>query len=201
MLGRSSTLVLFCAGLVTVYSCATGVNETEDDDSGPTTSLSSTGGAATGAGGESSTEAASTAESTSAMSSAASTAASGTSVASSSAQSSSSTGGPCSLGPPTNLMGCPSCGINCDSPWPASWSAVAGATHYIVEYTCITPNAFQTSNTSVDLCNEVGMCNNTLCAYGAGPVSVKACDSTCCSLPAQVPINETPIACGGGVCC
>ena len=201
MLGRSSTFLLFCAGLVTVYSCATGVNETEDDDGGPTSSVSSTGGAPSGAGGQTSSQ--STADSSSAMSNAASTAAStgATSSSVASTAASSSSGGPCPVAQPTSLMGCPSCGASCDSPWPVTWSAVAGATHYIVEYTCITPNAFQTSNTSVDLCNEVGMCNNSFCAYGAGPVSVKACDSTCCSMPAQVPINETPIACGGGVCC
>jgi hypothetical protein len=102
---------------------------------------------------------------------------------------------------PTNLMGCAGCGAFCDSPWPASWSPVPGATHYIVEYSCFVANQYQTVNSSVDLCTEVGMCNNNLCANGAGPVTVKACDANCCSPPVTVPVAETPIACGGGICC
>jgi hypothetical protein len=77
---------------------------------------------------------------------------------------------------------------------------VTGATHYIVEYTCFTTTvSYQTSATSVDLCMQVGMCNDSNCAFGCGAVTVKACDTQCCS--ALVTIPSTPIACGGGVCC
>jgi hypothetical protein len=100
-------------------------------------------------------------------------------------------------------MGCPSCAFVCDAtPWPVSWNAVPGATHYIVEYQCfITTVAYSTMNLSVDLCNEVGMCNDSMCANGAGPVTVQACDAMCCTSPVTVNPNDTPIACGGGVCC
>jgi hypothetical protein len=82
-----------------------------------------------------------------------------------------------------------------------SWSPTAGATHYEVEYTCIIAHQYQTMNTVVDLCTEVGMCNDNLCANGVGAVTVKACDGNCCSPAVTVPASETPIACGGGVCC
>ena len=79
---------------------------------------------------------------------------------------------------------------------------MTNATHYIVQYSCFTAKpTYQTSNTSVDLCTEVGMCNDSYCAYGAGAVTVQACDSTCCSTPTTVPSGETPLTCGGGVCC
>ena len=101
---------------------------------------------------------------------------------------------------PTNLMGCPSCGNFCDSPWNVTWSPSANATHYIIEYQCfVQVSSYQTSGTIADLCNEVGMCNNSLCANGTGPVTVKACNALCCSAPVTFP--DTPIACGGGVCC
>jgi hypothetical protein len=103
---------------------------------------------------------------------------------------------------PTNPSGCPSCGTLCDAPWPAAWTASAGATHYIVQYTCLlSMPTYQTTNTSVDLCAEVGMCNDDTCAFGAGMVTVSACNATCCSPLTVIPVAETPTACGGGVCC
>lgn len=102
--------------------------------------------------------------------------------------------------PPTSPSGCPTCGNFCDDPWNAAWAPSAGATYYQLEYQCsIQLSTYQTSSTSVDLCAEVGMCSNSACANGAGPVTVKACNSTCCSTPVTLP--DTPIACGGGVCC
>jgi hypothetical protein len=112
-------------------------------------------------------------------------------------------GGPCALGGPGNVMGCAACSFSCDgSLWPATWNAVPGATYYVVEYQCfINTFSYSTMNTGVDLCNEVGMCNNGACANGTGPVSVKACDVNCCSAPVMINPNDTPVACGGGVCC
>ncbi len=75
------------------------------------------------------------------------------------------------------------------------------ATYYVVEYTCLIPHQYQTPNTSVDLCNEVGMCNDALCANGAGAVTVQACNVNCCGPKTAVPPDGTPIACGGGICC
>lgn len=107
-------------------------------------------------------------------------------------------GGNCPVSP-TNVMGCPSC-LNCPSNWPVSWSAVTGATHYFVKYTCFTQTTtYQTNSTMVDLCNQVGMCNNSLCANGVTSVTVEACNGNCCSSPVSIP--DIPIACGGGVCC
>jgi len=93
--------------------------------------------------------------------------------------------------------------MQCDaSNWPVTWTASTGASHYIVRYICgFTNPSYQTANTTVDLCTEVGMCNNAMCANGCGPVTVEACAGSCCSAPVQVNINDTPIACGGGVCC
>jgi len=76
---------------------------------------------------------------------------------------------------------------------------VTGATHYLIKYTCIIQSTYQTVNATADLCTEVGMANNTLCANGAGAVTVEACNSNCCSTPVVLP--WTPIACGGGICC
>jgi hypothetical protein len=103
---------------------------------------------------------------------------------------------------PQNPSGCPSCGATCEEPWPVAWTAVTGATHYIIQYSCfISMPTYQTPNTTADLCSEVGMCTNDDCAFGAGAVTVKACNATCCSAAVTIPIEETPIACGGGVCC
>jgi hypothetical protein len=60
---------------------------------------------------------------------------------------------------------------------------------------------YTTTSTSVDLCNEVGMCNDSSCSFGAGAVFVEACNGGCCSPKVQFNINDTPVACGGGVCC
>ncbi|MCC6527372.1 MAG: hypothetical protein IT373_32290 [Polyangiaceae bacterium] len=100
---------------------------------------------------------------------------------------------------PANVAGCPSCGSFCDTPWNVSWSPVNGATYYVVTYTCLFAHEFQTSSTVVDLCSEVGMCADVFCANGAGAVTVKACNANCCSGTVVAP--DTPIACGGGVCC
>jgi hypothetical protein len=90
----------------------------------------------------------------------------------------------------------------CDAPWNIHWDPSVGATYYVVEYTCfIFATEFETANTMADLCNEVGMCTDDSCGNGAWPVTVSACNASCCSAPAQVPVDETPIACGGGVCC
>ncbi len=104
--------------------------------------------------------------------------------------------------PPTNLMGCNSCGGTCDSPWPLTWDAVANADWYEVSYICLfTPNVKNVGNkTTADLCTEVGMCSNSLCANGASGVFVSACNAMGCSAPAQF-TTGVPIACGGGVCC
>ena len=130
----------------------------------------------------------------------------GASVSSSSAASSSvaasSSSGTCNLDAPTNVVGCNSCGVQCDSPWDVTWDAVAGATFYLVEYQCFmaTPQ-YQTSNTTADLCTEVGMCSDSMCSFGVASVTVKACDGVCCSAPTAVPAAGAPITCGGGVCC
>ena len=103
---------------------------------------------------------------------------------------------------PSNLEGCPTCGTFCDTPWTLSWDPVAGAEHYVVEYTCLfSTTQYETNSTSADLCNEVGMCDDASCANGAGAVTVSACTATCCSMTVTFPAAETPIACGGGVCC
>jgi len=103
---------------------------------------------------------------------------------------------------PTNLMGCPSCGAACDFPWPVTWDPVPGATSYKVKYQCFMGMPVFTSfDENVDLCMEVGMCNDPNCAFGVGPVQVQACDGNCCSAWVTVPAADTPIACGGGVCC
>ncbi len=135
---------------------------------------------------------------TSSPMSSASNAASSSNTASSTA--SSSSGGSCPLANPSGVTGCGPCAGACDAPWPASWSAVSGATHYLVEYTCLLgPTAYQTSTTSVDLCSQVGMCNDNACANGVASVVVRACDATCCS--SGTPVPDAPLACGGGVCC
>lgn len=99
------------------------------------------------------------------------------------------------------VLGCSSCGAFCDSPWNVSWAGDATATYYIVEYACLLTHQYQTTNTMADLCMEVGMCNDGGCGFGAGMVTVQACNASCCSAKVIVDPNETPIACGGGVCC
>jgi plastocyanin len=112
-----------------------------------------------------------------------------------------SDGGACPAAP-GSLSGCPSCAGSCDTLWPVNWGAVSGATHYVIEYTCFTATpTYQTSNTAADLCTEVGMCDDDSCSNGVGAVTVKACNSNCCSAPVTFPSSETPIACGGGLCC
>jgi len=111
--------------------------------------------------------------------------------------------GTCSLGGTMNAMGCPACAGDCPITWPLSWDADPNATYYVVSYQCLapTPHTYQTMNTSVDLCNEVGMCNDGTCSFGAGPVYVQSCTPTCCGPKVPFNPNDTPIACGGGVCC
>jgi hypothetical protein len=104
---------------------------------------------------------------------------------------------------PTNLMGCPACTAGCNAdPWNVSWTTVPGATHYILEYQCSSSIAtYETTTTVVDLCHEVGMCEDDDCSFGVAAILVRACDAGCCSPNATFPPNGTPIACGGGLCC
>jgi hypothetical protein len=102
--------------------------------------------------------------------------------------------------PPTGLTGCSACAAFCDAVWPVTWTGVAGATHYIVTYHCtLSAPTYSTPGTTVDLCTNMGMCNDGACAFGAGTVTVEACNASCCSAPVVFP--DTPTACGGGLCC
>lgn len=93
----------------------------------------------------------------------------------------------------------------CAGPWPISWTASAGATHYNVIWQCgIFPeHKINVANvTQADVCGSpVGMCASSECAYGVGYIKVEACNASGCSPAVIVPANGVPIACGGGCCC
>jgi hypothetical protein len=121
-----------------------------------------------------------------------------TNASSSAATTTSSAGGSaCAVPDPTNVMGCDSCEA-CDN-WTVSWDPVAGATHYKVAFTCLgsheSPNIL---DTNAELCFEVGMCS--WCSGGVSAMSVKACDATCCSAGAIVPVSGVPLGCQVDCC-
>jgi hypothetical protein len=102
--------------------------------------------------------------------------------------------------PPTGPIGCSGCSLICSEVWPVTWTGSAGATHYIVTYHCAISNpTYSTMGTTVDLCTNMNMCDDAACAFGAGAVTVEACNASCCSAPVTFP--DTPSACGGGICC
>jgi hypothetical protein len=105
---------------------------------------------------------------------------------------------------PANPVGCPACTGACSAdPWNVSWTAVPGASHYILEYQCsaFPIVTYQTTSTVADLCHEVGMCEDGHCASGVGSIGVRACHAGCCSPKVTFHPSGTPITCGGGLCC
>ena len=104
---------------------------------------------------------------------------------------------------PTMPAGCQGA-CECCEPWPISWSAVPGATHYVVRWKCsINPEQVHDvgANTSVaDVCNDIEMCNG-MCAFTVGYIKVQACNDDGCSALVNIPADEVPITCGGGCCC
>lgn len=104
---------------------------------------------------------------------------------------------------PTSLMGCPACAAFCNAdPWNVSWTAVPGASHYVLEYQCsLSVVTYQTTSTDADLCSEVGLCTDGNCSFGVGPIRVQACNAANCSPKVAFDPTGIPTACGGGVCC
>lgn len=133
-----------------------------------------------------------------------------TTSGSTSTASSSSSGGPDTTTnggepPPAPTMpaGCQGA-CECCEPWPISWAAVPGATHYVVRWKCsINPEQVHDvgDKTSVaDVCNDIDMCNG-MCAFTVGYIRVQACNDDGCSALVDIPADQAPITCGGGCCC
>ena len=103
---------------------------------------------------------------------------------------------------PANPMGCQVC--DCCDPWPISWAAVPGATHYVVRWKCsINPEQVHDVGAVTqiaDVCNDIEMCNG-MCAFTVGYIKVEACNQDGCSASINIPADQIPITCGGGCCC
>jgi len=131
-----------------------------------------------------------------------STSGDGTTTTSGSGTTTTTSGGGDPPAAPANPMGCQVC--DCCDPWPISWAAVPGATHYVVRWKCsINPEQVHDVGAVTqiaDVCNDIEMCNG-MCAFTVGYIKVEACNQDGCSASINIPADQIPITCGGGCCC